>query len=309
MKHWMHWIAAAASVSLLAACGGGGSDGSATAETQRTLAEAANNEPSATEFMKLAEAAGTTEKMRANSQLTLIAPSNEAMAEMRTEVAELMLPENRVQLQSFVESHLVAKRMVASDMQTGTETAVSGSAIEVNVSATTAGTDITVNDSPIAVADVKAKNGVLFVTHKPLFRPSVFAYIKYLPNFSILAQAIRAAGLTDALRTEKPFTLFAPTNAAFAALLAELNLTAEQLLANKPLLVDVLTYHVLPQKLSARQILNGATPVTLEGQALTFDVQRRSGPDVRVTDAQGRRPTWCSPTCLPATALFTSLTK
>jgi uncharacterized surface protein with fasciclin (FAS1) repeats len=288
MKKWLHLFAAVASAGLLAACGGGGSDSSTAASTEPTLAEAANAEPSASEFMKLAQAAGTTQKLRDDGQLTLIAPSNEAMAEMRAEIDELMQPQNRQQLQSFVESHLVAKRMLSSDMQTGTETAVSGSAIEVNVSTSGAGTEITVNDAGIRLADVKARNGVLFVTYKPVWRPSVFTYVKYLPTFSILEKAIREAGLVDALRSDGPFTLFAPTDAAFAALLAELNITAEQLLANKPLLTDVLTYHVLPQKLSARKITNGATPATLQGQAIAFDVQRRAGPDVRITDAQGR---------------------
>ena len=284
MKTWLHLVLAAASASLLAACGGGGSDSPGTAGSQPTLAEAATAEPSASEFLKLAEAAGTTQALQGDDQLTLIAPSNEAMAEMSAEIDELKRPENRAQLKEFVESHLVAKRMLASDMRTGTETAVSGSAIEVNVT----GSDITVNDANIKVADVQAKNGVLFVTHTPLWRPSVFTYVKYLPSFSILEKAIRAAGLVEALQAKGPFTVFAPTDAAFAALLTELNLTAEQLLANKPLLTDVLTYHVLPQKLSARHIANGATPATLEGQALTFDVQRRAGPDVRITDAQGR---------------------
>jgi transforming growth factor-beta-induced protein len=289
MKTWVHLVVAVASAGLLAACGGGGSDSPTAAGAEPTLAEAANAEPSASEFMKLAEAAGTTQKLRDDGQLTLIAPSNEAMAEMRAEIDELMQPQNRQQLQSFVESHLVAKRMLSSDMQTGTETALSGSAIEVNVSAGKAGAEITVNDAGIKLADVKAKNGVLFVTHKPVWRPSVLTYVKYLPTFSILEKAIRAAGLVEALRSDGPFTVFAPTDAAFAALLAELNITAEQLLANKPLLTDVLTYHVLPQKLSVRKIVNGATPSTLQGQAITFDVQRRAGPDVRITDAQGRQ--------------------
>ena len=283
MKTWLHLLAAVASAGLLAACGGG-SDGSGAAPAESSLAEAANAEPSASEFMKLAEAAGTTQRMRADGDMTLIVPSNEAMADMRAEVDELMKPENRKQLQSFVESHLVPKRMLAGDMRTGTETAVSGSGIEVDVNAG----GITVNDAGIKVADVKARNGVLFVTHKPVWRPSVVSYVKHLPTFSILERALREAGLVDALRGDGPFTVFAPTDAAFAALLAELNLSAEQLLSNKPLLTDVLTYHVLPQKLSARHIANGATPVTLQGQALTFDVQRRAGPDVRITDALGR---------------------
>jgi transforming growth factor-beta-induced protein len=289
MTHWKHVCLAFVSAGLLAACGGGGSPSpvSDIAPAERTVADAAQAEPSASEFMKLATSAGTTERLRTDDQITLIAPSNEAMAEMRDEIEELKQPENREQLKSFVESHLVPKRMESGDMQTGTETAVSGSAIEVDADPVSAA--ITMNGADIAKADVKARNGTMFVTHKPLFRPGAYWYLKHRSNFSILEQAIRAAGLTDALRTREPFTLFAPTDAAFAALLAELNVTAEQLLANKPLLTDVLTYHVLPQKLWSRKIADGATPATVQGQAVTFDVQRRAGPDIRVTDAQGRQ--------------------
>ena len=234
----------------------------------------------------MAQAAGTTERMRADGQLTLIAPSNEAVAEMRAEIDELMLPENRTRLQTFVESHLVAKRMLASDMRTGTETSLSGNGLEVNAESDAA---ITVNESRIAVANVQARNGVLFVTHKPVWRPNVFSVVKRNPNFSILESAIREAGLTGTLRGDGPFTLLAPTNAAFAALLAELKLSPEQLLADKALLTQVLTYHVLPRRLSERRIGDGATPVTVQGQALTFKVASGKRGAITVVDAQGRQ--------------------
>ena len=134
MKYWMNVLLAVASTGLLVACGGG-SESPATAPTERTLAVAAAAEPSASEFMKLAQAAGTTQRMGEAGQLTLIAPSNEALAEMRADIDELMLPENRAQLQTFVESHLVAKRMLASDMQTGSESSLTGNTLEVHVGA------------------------------------------------------------------------------------------------------------------------------------------------------------------------------
>ena len=53
------------------------------------------------------------------------------------------------------------------------------------------------------------------------------------PQFSILVEAVVAAGLVETLKGPGPFTVFAPTNAAFAALLTELGVTKEALLANK----------------------------------------------------------------------------
>lgn len=59
-------------------------------------------------------------------------------------------------------------------------------------------------------------------------------------RFSILVEAIQTAGLTDTLTAPGPYTVFAPTNTAFSALLAELGVTKDQLLANKTLLTAVL---------------------------------------------------------------------
>ncbi len=287
MKRWTQWFVAACSAGLLAACGGGSDTPTPPAsQGSSNLAAVATAEPTTTEFMKLAQAAGVDAQLASSAGATLIAPSNEAMAEMKGEIDELLQPENSAALKAFVESHIVAKTMRASDMKTGSETSVSGSAIEVDVSAD--GGAITVNGSAISKADVPASNGMLFVTQKALFKPTVFAYVKGLPSFSILEKAVRAAGLTDALRKTDNITLFAPTDAAFADLLKELNITADQLLADKALLTTVLTYHVLPQTLASRNIKDAATPATLQGQALTFDKQRRSGHDIRITDALGR---------------------
>jgi uncharacterized surface protein with fasciclin (FAS1) repeats len=65
-------------------------------------------------------------------------------------------------------------------------------------------------------------------------------------QFSTLIAAIEAAGLAEALEGEGPFTVLAPTDAAFEAALETLNLTPEELLAN-PALSDILLYHVLGQ--------------------------------------------------------------
>jgi len=64
------------------------------------------------------------------------------------------------------------------------------------------------------------------------------------PDFSTLVAALDAAGLVETFNGSKHYTVFAPTNAAFAKALADLGLTAEQLLGNKELLTSILLYHV-----------------------------------------------------------------
>jgi len=75
------------------------------------------------------------------------------------------------------------------------------------------------------------------------------------PNLSILVEALTVAGLVDTFAndTAGPFTVFAPTNAAFATALAELGITAEQLLASENL-GDILGYHVTPGNVSLRDV-------------------------------------------------------
>nr|WP_257802155.1 fasciclin domain-containing protein [Aquincola sp. J276] len=74
-----------------------------------------------------------------------------------------------------------------------------------------------------------------------------------LPDFSILVEAVVAADLATTLSGPGPFTVFAPTNAAFAALLSELGVTKAALLADKPLLTAVLTYNVVSGRVLARR--------------------------------------------------------
>ena len=86
--------------------------------------------------------------------------------------------------------------------------------------------------------------------------PDIVEILSENEQFSTLVAAVSAAGLVDTLEGDGPFTVFAPTNAAFAALPAG---TVENLLRpeNKDQLVAILTYHVLPRKLASNQMLAG----------------------------------------------------
>jgi uncharacterized surface protein with fasciclin (FAS1) repeats len=79
-------------------------------------------------------------------------------------------------------------------------------------------------------------------------------------DFTTLVAAVQAAGLVETLSGEGPFTVFAPTDDAFAAALADLGLTAEELLASEGL-ADILTYHVVAGAVDA------ATAISLDGQS------------------------------------------
>ena len=88
------------------------------------------------------------------------------------------------------------------------------------------------------------------------------------PDLSILVEAVVAAGLTQTLSTGS-LTVLAPTNAAFAALLTELGVTKEALLANKTLLTAVLSYHVLGSKVARADVPVGSPITSVQGQTFT----------------------------------------
>ena len=84
-------------------------------------------------------------------------------------------------------------------------------------------------------------------------------------SFSTLVEAVQAAGLAGTLKGDGPYTVFAPTDEAFAKLPAG---TLEALLADKDQLTKVLTYHVVPGKLDASQVTGMTRLATVEGSDL-----------------------------------------
>ncbi|MDJ0994990.1 MAG: fasciclin domain-containing protein [Dinoroseobacter sp.] len=88
-------------------------------------------------------------------------------------------------------------------------------------------------------------------------------------SFTTLVAAVQAAGLVETLKGEGPFTVFAPTDDAFAALPAG---TVEDLLKpeNKDQLTAILTYHVVPAKVMSGDLSNNMTAATVEGTAVTI---------------------------------------
>src|ERR1700722_18350759 len=102
-------------------------------------------------------------------------------------------------------------------------------------------------------------------------------------DHTTLVAAVKAAGLVDTLEGKGPFTVFAPTNAAFAKLPAG---TVDTLVKpeNKATLTKILTYHVVAGKLEASNLTDGKKLKTVQGEELTI---RRSGDTVMIIDAKG----------------------
>src|SRR5256885_6835446 len=102
-------------------------------------------------------------------------------------------------------------------------------------------------------------------------------------DHTTLVAAVKAAGLVETLESKGPFTVFAPTNAAFGKLPAG---TVETLVKpeNKATLTKILTYHVVPGKLAASDLKDGMKLKTAEGEELSV---KHDGSKVWIIDAKG----------------------
>ncbi len=89
-------------------------------------------------------------------------------------------------------------------------------------------------------------------------------------DFDTLVAAVKAAGLVETLKGEGPFTVFAPTDAAFAKIPKD---KLNALLKDKDALVKVLTYHVVPGKVTASEVMKLSSAKTVEGQSITIDTR------------------------------------
>ncbi|MFN8450890.1 MAG: fasciclin domain-containing protein [Anaerolineae bacterium] len=104
-------------------------------------------------------------------------------------------------------------------------------------------------------------------------RPSLLEVLQNDPDgrFTSLLAAIDAAGLTDALSGDGPYTLLAPTNDAFAASLEAMGMTAEQAMADTDTLSKIIRYHIVPGRYLFHSLTTGATLGTaLAGERVTF---------------------------------------
>jgi uncharacterized surface protein with fasciclin (FAS1) repeats len=226
---------------------------------------------------------------------TVFAPTNAAFDALAVELlgagktaADLLVPSNKALVRAVLEYHVLGAVVKKADIPLG-----------LPIDPVLAGTDIFKIDleagapvmtdgrnrkSNITATDIMASNGVVHLIDKVILPAdkNIVETAASLPQFSILVEAVKAAGLTTTLASPGPFTVFAPTNDAFAALLQELHVTKAQLLANKPLLTAVLTYHVLPDQFLKAQVPIGAPIATAQGGTLTVSSS------LVITDARNR---------------------
>lgn len=282
MLRWIIGLCSAMLLAITVGCGGGD-------DPPKNVVQVANNDSRFSILAEAVQAAGLTDTLTAPGPITVFAPTNDAFKALLGElgVTKDQLLTNKSLLTAVLRYHVVSGQIQSGAIPLGKPiNPVGGGFFKIDK----IGTRLVVTDgrnrtSNIIQADIAASNGVIHAIDKVLL-PADKTIVQTAianPDFSILVEAVTAAGLVDTLNAPGPYTVFAPTNAAFASLLTELGVTKEQLLANTLLLTKVLTYHVVPDLvLKASVPLN--TPIkTVEGEAFTV------GPTLAITDQRGRQ--------------------
>jgi uncharacterized surface protein with fasciclin (FAS1) repeats len=281
-------LAVAVLATTLIGCGGSDDDDPPMVR-QPNIAEVAQTQ-GFTALLAAATKAGINNTLTdANAQLTVFAPTDAAFADLAKRLgyadANAMvtaLPAGA--LQSILTYHVLGTKKMAADLKAGGAT--QGTAYTyANAPASLAFdftngvkiTDAALTTATVVTADVPASNGVIHAIDKVLVPPGVLNVVQMAqvnPLFSSLVGAVVAADLQGTLSGTGPFTVFAPTNAAFAA--APQNLTTPQLRT-------VLTYHVLGSQVLSTQIPFGTSVPTVAGQTLV--IKAGTPPTIRDTTA------------------------
>lgn len=219
------------------------------------------------------KAADLIDALKGEGPFTVFAPTDAAFAKLPAGTVEnLLKPENKAQLQAVLKYHVVpGKANAAAVIGKNAWATLNGQQIAV----AQRGEAVTIDGATVVQADIQASNGVIHVIDSVILPET-----KTIPqvadaagSFSTLLAAVKAAGLSETLSGEGPFTVFAPTDEAFAALGA----TVQDLLKpeNKDKLASILTYHVVSGRVFAEQAKNLTEAKTVNGKSVK--IQSRWG--------------------------------
>ena len=210
------------------------------------------------EFNTLVEAviqAELVDVLKSEGPFTVFAPTDAAFAKLGVDLSTL----SKDDLTKILLYHVVPARVFSTDLSNGFVQTAGGLFVEVDING-----DPMINNSKVIIPDVQATNGVIHAIDEVLLPPDmdiVEKAISFNPDqFNTLVAAVVEAGLVDALKGDGPFTVFSPTDEAFAAI----GVTPENV-GDVDNLADILLYHVVSGTFFSTDLSEGEVP-TLNGK-------------------------------------------
>ena len=225
--------------------------------------------------------AGLVSALQGEGPFTVFAPTDDAFAAAGIDLTTFDTDEENATLSDILLYHVVSGSVYASDVTDGMNAeALNGDDLSFAVSSD--GT-VMVNGATVTSADVMASNGVIHVIDTVLMPPADLGDIPTVAQgtgiHTSLVAAVVQAELLSTLQGDGPFTVFAPTDDAFAA--AGIDLASLDTDEGKAALTDILLYHVVAGEVPSSAVTDGLVAAAVNGDDLTFTV----GEGVMVNDA------------------------
>lgn len=263
-------------------------------ETPKSIYELASADPDLSNLKAAVDKAGLAATLNAGGTFTVFAPSNAAFAQFLTDNGFASLNDVPVAtLKEILLNHVLATKVMASQVTTGyVNTLAKGAASSTRNLSMYINADSGVKINGIATVtktDINARNGVIHKVDKVIGLPTVVTHALANPNFSTLVAALTRSDMPNFVgilsgTASSPFTVFAPTNAAFGSLLTELSLPNLAAIP-KTTLENTLKYHVVAgANVASTDITNNMNVTTFQGG--TFKITTTGG--VKITDANNR---------------------
>jgi uncharacterized surface protein with fasciclin (FAS1) repeats len=225
-------------------------------EMPKTIVDIAVEDGRFTTLVAAVQAAGLDEALSGEGPFTVFAPTDDAFAALPEGTVEALLADIPA-LTDILLYHVVEGKVMAADVvELSNAMTLQGQYVDIAVE----DGKVMIDGAQVIITDIEASNGVIHVIDAVILPESrdIVDIAVEDGRFTTLVAAVQAAGLVDTLKGEGPFTVFAPTDDAFAALPEG---TVEALLADIPALTDILLYHVVPGKVMAADV------VSLDGQS------------------------------------------
>jgi uncharacterized surface protein with fasciclin (FAS1) repeats len=210
------------------------------------------------------------ETLQGSGPFTLFAPTDQAFTDAGIDLAALNTAEGKATLTDILLYHVVSGEVPSSAVtECMTATAVNGQTL-----AFTVGDSVMVNGATVTLADVGTSNGVIHVIDKvlsPTDSPNNIPRTAQCTGIhDSLVAAVIQAELLETLQGAGPFTLFAPTDQAFAD--AGIDLASLDTVEGKAALTDILLYHVVSDEVPSTAVTECMTATAVNGQTLAFTV-------------------------------------
>lgn len=239
----------------------------------QTIADIVAGSPDHNTLEAALNAANLTSVLDGTDEYTLFAPTDAAFANLPDGLVEALLTDPSGVLTEVLLYHVVAGAAPSSALSDGQVVATANGQ---DVTITISGGNVMVNNAMVTVADIMADNGIVHVIDAILIPQTTTIYdvVANSDDHTTLETAIDLAGLDATLSGPGAFTLFAPTDAAFAAVDPA---TLAALLADpQGLLTDVLLYHAVGSIALSTSLSNGLMVPTLFGENVTVTIDGSS---------------------------------